>query len=319
MVGFYILLKPGRMNTSCSAMQPKENFVLSFDYEKPKTIEEALSVKSEWGNASSLLLGGTDLFLAIEDGARKPEILIDLKNIEELKCLNEIDNSVHIGAGVTYSSLIQSPLVKNKLPGVWESSRLVASVGVRNAATLVGNICNAVPSAESSAPLMVRDALVHISSKRGNRIVPVNDFFTGPRKTVVADDEIVTKVAVPLLKGDFGEAYIKLGRYRGEDIAQVAVAVSVDKERNFKIAFAAVGPVPMRIPEAEALLKGKEVTAELLEKAQEAVISTVSPISDIRASKEYRIHMCKIMFEKAVYAAVSRMVSSQPEYGTRLI
>jgi len=293
--------------------------MLSFDYHKPVTIEDALSLREKWGESSSLLLGGTDLFLAIDEGVKRPDILIDLKNIKELKQIEQVGDSVVIGAGTTYSELIESVLIRNNLPGIWESSRLVASVGVRNAATLVGNICNAVPSAESAAPLMVRDALVHLSSKKGNRVIPVNDFFTGPRKTVVGESEIVTKVAIPLYKGKFGEAYVKLGRYRGEDIAQVAVAVSVDQERNYKIAFAAVGPVPLRIPEAEALLKGKEINRELLEKAQEAVLSTVSPISDIRASKEYRIHMCRIMFEKAVNAAASRIDSSLPEYGTRLI
>lgn len=293
--------------------------MLSFDYRKPISIEDALSLKNEWGKSSSLLSGGTDLFLAIEDGVRSPELLIDLKHIIDLKILEEDGDSITIGAGVTYSDLIQSALIKSELPGIWESSRLVASMGVRNAATLVGNICNAVPSAESSAPLLVRDADVHITSYKGNRIVPVTSFFTGPRKTVVKDTEIVTKVTIPLYKGDFGESYVKLGRYRGEDIAQVAVAVSVDKEWNYKIAYAAVGPVPLRIPEAEKILHGKAITNELIEKAQKAIINAVSPITDIRASKEYRIHMCRIMFDKAVHAAVSRMVSSRPAYGTRLI
>ncbi len=172
---------------------------------------------------------------------------------------------------------------------------------------------------ESAAPLLVRDAQVHISSVKENRSVPICDFFSGPRRTVVKENEIVTAVTVPLIYGDFGEAYVKLGRYRGEDIAQVAVSVLVDSNWNYKIAYAAVGPVPMRITKAESLLKGKPITAELIKKAQTAIIDTVSPISDIRASKEYRIHMCRIMFEKAVNAAASRMISSQPEYGTRLI
>lgn len=293
--------------------------MLSFDYRKPTSIDDALSLKNEWGKSSSLLLGGTDLFLALEQGARTTDFLIDLKNIEELKVLKEEGDAFIIGAGVTYSELIQSDFVKKHLPGIWESSRLVASVGVRNAATLVGNICNAVPSAESAAPLLVRNAMVHLLSVDGSRDVPITDFFTGPRRTVIKDNEIVTKVIVPIIKGDFGESYVKLGRYRGEDIAQVAVSVLVDSYWNYTIAYAAVGPVPLRVPDAESILKGKKLTPELMMKAQEAMINAVSPISDIRASKEYRIHMCRVMFEKAVNAAVSRMVSSQPEYGIRLI
>ncbi len=293
--------------------------MLAFDYRRPLVIEDALSLKKEWGVSSSLLMGGTDLFLAIDEGARSPEMLIDLKNIKELKTLEEKEGYVIIGAGTTYSELIDSELIHSTLPGIWESSRLVASMGVRNAATLVGNICNAVPSAESAAPLLVRDAMVHLSSLKENRIIPINDFFTGPRKTVLQSDEILTKVAVPLVMGEFGESYVKLGRYRGEDIAQVGVSVFVDSDFNYKIAYCAVGPVPMRIPKAEDLLRGKDISPELIEKAQAAILDTVSPIADIRASREYRIHMCRIMFEKAVGAAVSRMKTSQPEYGIRLI
>jgi len=285
----------------------------------PESLDEALSLKKKWGEKSSLLMGGTDLFLTIEEEVRRPELLIDLKKIGELSTLEERGGSIHIGAAVTYSELIGSDLVHEKLPGIWESSRLVASMGIRNSATMAGNICNAVPSAESAAPLMVREALIHIASPSGNRSVPVVDFFTGPRRTVVKNDEIVTSLSVPLVKGKFGESYVKLGRYRGEDIAQVATAVMVDGRLNYTIAYGAVGPVPMRIPGAEALLKGKKPTADLVEKAKADMLNTVSPIGDIRASREYRLHMCSVMFEKAVAAAFGRMETGTPAYGTRLI
>ena len=293
--------------------------MVSFEYKRPASLDDALSLRDKWGESSSLLLGGTDLFLAIEDGVVSPEMIIDLKNIPGLNCLEEKDDSIIVGAGMTYSDLIKSSLVRKSLPGIWESSRLVASVGIRNSATMVGNICNAVPSAESAAPLMVRDARIHIASKSGERVVPITTFFTGPRKTVVSPGEIVTKITIPLVKEDFGESYIKLGRYRGEDIAQVCVSVFVDSQWNYKIAFGAVGPVPMRIHLAESILKGNPPTPELIVKAQDAIIESVSPITDIRASKEYRLHMCRIMLEKAVSAAVSRMISSEPALGTRLM
>ncbi|MBN2657590.1 MAG: xanthine dehydrogenase family protein subunit M [Spirochaetales bacterium] len=293
--------------------------MLNFDYRRPESLDEALSLRKEWGGKSSLLMGGTDLFLAIEEEVRRPELLIDLKKIRALSGLEEKDGAVHIGAAVTYSELIHSDLVHQKLPGIWESSRLVASVGIRNSATMVGNICNAVPSAESATPLMIRDAVIHITSASGSRSVPAVEFFTGPRRTVVKDDEIVTSISVPLMKGKFGESYVKLGRYRGEDIAQVATAVLVDENWNYRIAYGAVGPVPMGIPGAEAVLKGKKPAADLIEKAKSEVLNTVSPIGDIRASKEYRLHMCAVMFEKAIDAAVSRMETGAPAYGARLI
>ncbi len=291
----------------------------SFDYEKPIDLKDALTLRKKWGNSSRLLLGGTDLLIAIDNGILTPEILIDLKGIKELNNLEETDSSVTIGAGVTYSDLINSPFIKKNYPAIWESSRLVASVGIRNVATLVGNICNAVPSAESSTPLLIRDAIVKISSIETVRSVPITEFFTGPRSTVVKENEIVTSVFVPAVKTGFGESYVKLGRYRGQDIAQAAVSVHVDSHLNYRIAYAAVGPVPLRIPDAESLLKGKDLSPELLKKAEELIINTISPITDIRASKEYRIHMCQIMFEKAITVSISRMKTSQPEYGKRLI
>ncbi len=291
----------------------------SFDYQKPVNLKDALSLRSKWGKSSSLLLGGTDLLLAIDGETLKPDLIIDLKGISELGKIIESADSIAIGAAVTYAALINSPIIKNNYPVIWESSRLVASTGVRNSATLAGNICNAVPSAESSTPLLVRNAVVHIASAEEKRSVPITDFFTGPRKTVVKENEIVTSVSIPSEMGKIGESYIKLGRYRGEDIAQVGVSVFVDAGFNYRIAYAAVGPVPLRIYEAEDLLKGKKITSELIKKSQEIIIDKVSPISDIRASKEYRVHMCRIMFDKAVRAAVSRMSSSQPEYGKRLI
>ncbi len=291
----------------------------NFDYQKPVNLKDALFLKEKWGKSSSLLLGGTDLLLAIENGTNNPEFLIDLKGVGELDSIEETSNAVTIGAGVTFSTLINSQIIRKQLPGLWEASRLVASPGVRNVATLTGNICNAVPSAESAAPLLVRDARIEIASVKGKKDVLISDFFTGPRKTVVKENEIVTSITIPAIKSDFGESYVKLGRYRGEDIAQVGVSVLVDKKLNYKIAFAAVGPVPLRIPKAELLMKGKEISPELIMEAQDIIVESVSPITDIRASREYRIHMCRIMFEKAVTAAVSRMKSSKPEYGTRLI
>lgn len=293
--------------------------MLDLEYQKPRDVAGALALVEKFGDESRLLAGGTDLILAIEGGALTPKVLIDIKGIEGLHRIEEKGEFIEIGAGVTYTALIESPLVREQLPGIWESSRLVASVGIRNVATLVGNICNAVPSAESAAPLLVRDAEVRMASSSGERVVPITEFFTGPRRTVVKGEEMVVGVQIPRSPGPFGCCYVKLGRYRGEDIAQAAVSVFVDKEWDWKIAFAAVGPVPVRATAAEDYLRGREASAETVSKAAELINGAISPISDIRASKEYRLHMCRVMFEKAMDAAASRLASSEPAYGSRLI
>ncbi|HID15886.1 MAG TPA: xanthine dehydrogenase family protein subunit M, partial [Candidatus Atribacteria bacterium] len=127
----------------------------NFDYAKPSSLREAVSMYADYGDKAKLLLGGTDLIVMMDDGVVNPDMVIDLKGIDELKRLEIEGEFLHIGAGVTFSELIDNSIVKEKFPIIWESSRTVASVGVRNRATIVGNICSAVPSADSAPALLV--------------------------------------------------------------------------------------------------------------------------------------------------------------------
>ena len=290
----------------------------NFRYTKPATLEDALSSKSEYGSKANFLLGGTDLFIAMDKGVTVPDAVIDLKGIGELKYLEERDGAIYIGATVTWTELLESEMVKKSVPGLWEAADLVASVGVRNTATLVGNICNAVPSLEGGAPLYVRDAVVFIEGKGGKREVDIKEFFTGVKRTVLKDDEMVTGLKIPL-EAKFGEVYIKMGRYEGEDLAQAGVSVFVDEDNNYRISLSAVAITPVRASKAEEFLKGKKLTDELAAQAAELALEAISPISDIRSSKEYRIHMCRIMVKRGLTASVSRMETGLPALSTRLI
>jgi len=292
--------------------------VENFRYIKPATLEDALSSKSEYGSKANFLLGGTDLFIAMDKGVTVPDAVIDLKGIGELKYLEERDGAIYIGAAVTWTELIESEMIKKSTPGLWEAADLVASVGVRNTATLVGNLCNAVPSLEGGSPLYVRDAVVFLESKSGKREMSIKDFFTGVKKTVLKDDEVMTGLKVPVEK-DFGEVYIKMGRYEGEDLAQAGVSVFVDKDNNYRIALNAVAVTPVRATKAEEFLKGKKLNDDLAVQAAELALEAISPISDLRSSKEYRNHMCRIMVRRGLGASVSRMETGLPALSTRLI
>ena len=285
--------------------------MINFDYRKPASLEEAQNLRAEYGFASHFLMGGTDLTVEMDQGLLSPELLIDLKGIEAFKIIREESDELVIGAGVTFSELIKSSLIQHASPSLIEASKLVASVGVRNVATLSGNICHAVPSADGAAPLLIRDAILTVSSTTGSHSVSIHDFFQGPRKTVLSENELITEIRIKKNKAKFGEHYLKLGRYRGEDLAQVGVAVSVDEKFQYKIAYAAVSPVPVRICEAEEVLQSNRPNQPKIEKAIEIIKRTVSPIDDIRASKEYRLYMCGVMFEKALYAALERMQDAQ--------
>lgn len=279
----------------------------NFDYLKPVSLKDACTLRAEHAGASQLLLGGTDLIVEMDQGLLSPDLLIDLKGIGDLRGIREEKDEIVIGAAVTFTELIKSKTISEQYQALTEASKLVASVGVRNVATLSGNICHAVPSAEGAAPLLIRDAELTAISTSGERRLSIHDFFAGPRKTALTAEEIVTAIHIPKSSLKSGENYLKLGRYRGEDLAQVGVAVGVDEKYQYKIAYAAVGPVPLRITKAEEILQGAPPSEKSLAAAVEAVKQSVSPITDIRASKEYRLYMCGVMLEKAVHTAVQRM------------
>ncbi len=291
----------------------------SFDYVKPTTLEEAMSVYKEHGDKARLLLGGTDLIVLMDAGAVSADLLIDLKGIEDLKKFELDSDFLHIGARVTFNEIIDSKDVKENFPILWEAAKTVASTGIRNRATLVGNVCSAVPSADSAPALLVSDAIVVIAMPNGEREVSITEFFTGPRRTVLQSGEIVKEIKIPKIKQRFGGSYIKLGRYDGEDLAQVGVATMALEDGTYKVAFCAVAPKPVRATEAEEFLKGKEITDQLLEEAKPIALKAISPISDIRASKEYRIYISGVLFKRSLKAAVSRLQGNGPEYGTRLV
>ncbi len=291
----------------------------NFDYAKPSTLKEAVDIYKQFGDRARLLMGGTDLVVLLDDGVLTPDMVIDLKGIEELKKLELDENFLHIGAGVTFNELIYSPVVKEKFPLLWEASKTVASTGVRNRATLVGNICSAVPSADSAPALLVCDATVVIAGENGEREVPITEFFTGPRRTVLTPGEIVKEVKIPYSDKKFGGSYIKLGRYDGEDLAQVGVATIVTEDKNYKIAFCAVAPKPLRATEAEEFLKGKDLTDDVLEEAAKIAVKAISPISDIRASKEYRLYVSGVLVKRSLKVSLSRLKGNGPAYGERLV
>lgn len=274
-----------------------------FNYEKPATMSEALALLSRYGNRGKIIAGGTDLVVSLKETATAPDCLIDIKGLKELSTLEIKDKYLVIGANVTFTQLAESELVKTQIPMLAESALTVASIGVRNRATLAGNICTAVPSLDSAPVLLVYDAVVVVKSEQGTREINITEWFKAPRKTALSENELVFEVRIPIPSGKHRGVYVKLGRYRGEDLAQAGVGVMITDKNEYKVAFNAVGPVPLRSAKIEALLAGKQLDEQLIKQAREAVIGEVSPITDVRASKEYRLHMCQVMLERSLKAA----------------
>ncbi len=289
-----------------------------FDYARPKSLREALALLARHRN-SAILAGGTDLVDLIKSNAARPGIVVDIKGIPSLKKIGFENNKLHIGAGVTFSDLIESRIIQQKFPVIAELAKTVASVGIRNRATLVGNICSAVPCMDSGPLLLAYDAIVQTVGPRGKRRIPVEEWFVAPRKTGLRKRDIVTEVILPLPKKKHAGCWVKLGRYAGEDLAQVSVLILALADGSFRISYGAVAPVPIRARRIERILNGQNIAPSLIEKAVQLIEEEIKPITDIRASKEYRMHMAKVMFERGLNAAISRLNGGGLAYGTSVI
>jgi carbon-monoxide dehydrogenase medium subunit len=290
-----------------------------FDYRRPETLEEAVQILA--GNAGDVrvLAGGTDLVAWLRDEVVAPDLLVDIKAIEELDGIVDDGDAVSIGSLVTFADLLNSDLIAGRLPLIPEMAATVGSNGIRNRATLVGNICSAVPSCDAGPVLLVYGALVHTIGPHGTRRIPIDEWFLGPKQTALGPGEIVTKVLVPVPPGAHGASFVRLSRYEGEDLAQASVAVLAPSDHRFRVAFGAVAATPLRARRIETLLEGKAVAQELIDQAMALVSDEISPITDIRASKEYRLRMSEVMLQRGLRAAVERLEGSGPSYGTNLM
>lgn len=286
-----------------------------FEYFKPATLNEALSLLSKYRENASVLAGGTDLCLKIKEGTETPAAVIDIKGIDELNTLSRDDNGLHIGATVSLNQLIDSDIIKEHYPLFRDAAKAIGSVSTRNRGTMCGNICSAVPSLDSGPVLLLHDALVLTRSTEGERKIPIHEWFVGPQKTARKPEELVIGILVPPLHKKAAGCYVKRGRYFSKDLAQAGVGILVCEDNEYRVAFCAVGPTPKRGTKIEALLNGKELSDALIEEAKTFVPEEISPITDIRASKEYRILVVKVMLERGLKNAVSKLRGKPVEPG----
>jgi carbon-monoxide dehydrogenase medium subunit len=284
-----------------------------FAYHKPKTLKEALALLEESKDAR-VLAGGTDLIGWIRDGLAEPDALVDIKGIDGLDKIENKNGVVRVGPLVTFNELRESGVIRTRLPLLWEAAGMVGSCGLRNRATLVGNICSAVPCCDSGPVLLSYEAQVVLKGRGGGRRVPAGEWFVANKKTAIRGGEIVTAVEIPV-PARHGACYVKLGRYRGEDLAQVSVAVVALPDSEYRVAFGAVAAKPLRARRTENALRGRGWS----EGVKKLVVEEISPITDIRATKEYRVHMAQVMLARGVRAAASRLAGKGPAYGTKVI
>ena len=288
-----------------------------FEYRRPATLGEATHLLADHPGSVLVLAGGTDLVAWLRDDAVAPDLVVDIKDIPDLRDIRLEGQTLHIGSLVTFTDLMESDIVHDHAPLLAEMSETVASPGIRNRATMVGNICSAVPSCDAGPVLLAYNTTVHVTGPNGSRAIDINDWFTGLRETARTDDEVVTHLTIEVPK--HGGVYVKLMRYAGEDLAQAAVGIVVYPNLDYRVAFGAVAPTPIRSAAIEAELRGKELDDTLVNRVVAMVPAEISPITDMRATAEYRTHITGVMLRRGLVAAVERLEGKGPDYGTRLI
>ena len=278
-----------------------------YEYYRASNLEEVLKLLAELDNVK-VLAGGTDLVLDMKTGRYKPKYVVDVGGLKELKYIEDAGTALRIGALVTVQELLDSPVIRGKAPLLTLAAREFAYWQIRNVATIGGNLCNASPAADMAPPLLVYEASVKAMSTRGSRLIPLVEFFQGPRKTALAKDELLVEVIVPYRQVEgYGFAYAKVGRRRGHDMSIVAVAVALKLESNVvsdvRVALNSVAPVPTRAYTVERALRRKTFTPESVEEAARLVEKDIKPITDVRAPAEYRLYMSKLLVKELLLEA----------------
>jgi CO/xanthine dehydrogenase FAD-binding subunit len=285
--------------------------VRRFDLAVPGSVDDCLKVLAGSPAGAKLVAGGTDLLPQMKNGLIKPAWVVDLSGVAELRTLAVGDGGeLRIGAAVTARELELHPRVRARYASIAESGALVGSVQVRNLATVGGNLCNAAPSADMAPPLIALDAVAVIAGPKGRRRVPLAEFFTGVRRTVLGPDELLVELLVADPGPRSGGNYLRHTPRRELDIAVVGVASQLTladgKCAKARIALAAVAPTPVRAPAAERALEGQAVTPDLIERAAGLAVEVARPIDDQRGSVEFRRHLVRVLTRRTLITALAR-------------
>lgn len=284
-----------------------------FEYLAPQSLDEALALLKERGNGVKLLAGGTDLLVQMKEAGLHPSTVISLHALPELRGIEfSAAAGLRIGAGTDAATIEGHPVVRERYTALAEGAGIIGSVQTRNLATLGGNVCNAAPSADTTPPLVVLDAVAEVLGANGSREAPIEELFAGPGKTTLAPDEIVVAFRLPAHSPRTGSVYQRHTPRKIMDIAVVGVGIrltlasSGDTIDEARICLGAVAPTVIRAPEAEQALAGQSPSDELFARAAELAQAAARPISDVRGSAEFRRHLVGVMTKRCLAIALER-------------
>ncbi|MBN06518.1 MAG: carbon monoxide dehydrogenase [Rhodospirillaceae bacterium] len=279
-----------------------------FDFVKPDDQEAAISALAAHSPNVRILAGGTDYLVELKHVSQSPGTVVDVSQIAELKGIEETEDGLRIGAGVTHSAIMADPLIEKHVPAMIHAAHTIGAVQTRNLGTLGGNLVTCVPSMDSGPTLVALDAEVTVAGPDGSRRIPLTEFFVGPRKTILAPHELLIDVIIP--KRNLGKPtnFYKFGLRKGQALALVNAASSLwvedGKFKDVRISLGAVSPVVVRAPKAEAVLEGKPVSDDLISEAGKIAVTECNPIDDFRASLDYRRDLIDVLTRRTLQAAV---------------
>ncbi len=282
-----------------------------FEYFAPESLHEAQQLLVDKGEGAHLLAGGTDLLVKMNHGLLKPAAVIALKRIKGLEeIVFDPKEGLKIGATTLLANVATHPEILEHYPAVAAAALETANVQIRNMGTVAGNLCNAAPSADNAPTLLAMNAQAVINGAKGERRLPLDQFFKGPGVNALDSGEILTAILVPAPGLGSGVSYQHISARGKVDISAVCVGAMVrmadDICRDVRIFLGAVAPIPMRAEKAEAKVLGEKLTQEIIEAAGVAAFEESQPITDVRSSAEYRKKMVAVLTRRALTEARNR-------------
>jgi carbon-monoxide dehydrogenase medium subunit len=277
-----------------------------FAYRRPRTSAELFDLLEQHGTDAALLAGGTDLVVGLRMGKRTASVVVDVKGVDAVDGAVVRDGDrLTVGATATMTTLVDHPDVQRHLPVLVEAASIVGSVQIRNRATLVGNVCNASPAADTVPALLVHDTEVVLLSREGPRQVPLRDFLVGPGRTAMRAGEIVTSLTLRLPQRPTGTAFARVTRRLGVDLATINLCCAVD-DRVTRLVLGAVGPRALVVQDDSGLLADPAADPDARGRLLDDLLATATPISDVRAGADYRRAMLRVHARRALASAIDR-------------
>ncbi|MHB1653583.1 MAG: FAD binding domain-containing protein [Desulfitobacteriaceae bacterium] len=279
-----------------------------------KSLTETSEILLQFNEKARIYAGGTDVLVQMSKGQSHPEALIDIKGLSELYGIDySAANGLTIGALTTHHELEKSELIQEKYPALHDGVSRVGSVQTRNRGTIGGNLCSALPSADSAGPLLALGAKVRVFGPKGERDLPLEKFFVGTKITVLEPGKILTQIMIPPLRPINAQAYLKFSRRKAMDLALLGVSVYFElDERGIacdraRIALTTAAPTPIRAYQTEEFLSGRTLTKDNLKEAGSLAVAEAKPRDSWRSGAEYRRHLIRVLVPRAAKLALARL------------